>query len=389
MADGLNDGKGNPAVNRVINKLTSGAVTRGEFDQFAAMADKMEENRPIPYDRLGALGALNAKPKAAQVDTGESIPYDYSQRQQMYPALPAPEAPSGRNVLVNDTDPQLTRPEQVGDRETAINVEQRKREQVDSDRKMGITPLQRVRMNRADRRFIDSLPPESREHGELALAANEKDPDLTTATLDHPDIGPKAERSIFEAITDGRTNDARNIIDGYGPAEPAAKRNNPESPEKQDQRGSAEAGTEGTGAPATPDNRNTRVNPFHLGGKWPHELHGLRLHQIARSSKSLVDRAKAKAEIERRNPNREFDRAAHDARKRLWRTIVQAGGISEKEAADIGIDPRSLGGYRMSGLFTPNGMRADILARTLAESGYLNPRQMQDGGDEALLLAVK
>jgi len=317
---------------------------------------------PIEFDRLGALGMINAPAApSAPADTGESIPYDYSTRQQMYPALPSPETPSGRNVLVNDTDPQLTRPEQIGDRETAINFEQRQREQAASDRELGITRRQRVTLD------------------EAALAA--------------PNMGPKAERTVFEAITNGtlQSPEAQSVIARFGlpgrtdangqgqiPVNPAAPG---QQPNTGSERGNAEAGAQGAGTAAAADNRNPGIGPFQIRGQWLHDMKPGALNLLSRNSKSLVERAKARAELDRRNPNREFDRAAHDARKRLWRTIVQAGGISEQEAADIGIDPRSLGGYRMSGLITPNGMRADILARTLAEAGYMNESQMADGGD--------
>lgn len=125
-----------------------------------------------------------------------------------------------------------------------------------------------------------------------------------------------------------------------------------------------------------------RHGPFKLRGKWPQDISAGTLGIFAKS-KSLVERAIARAELDRRNPNRDLDHLTTQARRNLWRTIVRAGGISEREAADIGIDPRSLGGYRMSGLITRNGMGADILARLLVEDGYLAGRQMQDGGDEA------
>jgi hypothetical protein len=222
--------------------------------------------------------------------------------------LPAPDSPSGRGVVLSDGDPELNRPEQLGDLEAARNREQREREQADIDRELGLTPGTR----RAQRARV---------------------------TLN-------ADGSVLESTGQEPAN-------GFGES---SGRSDPTSRDRQ--------------------------GPFKLRGKWPQDISAGTLGIFAKS-KSLVERAIAKAELDRRNPNRNLDRLTTQARRNLWRTIVKAGGISDKESADIGIDPRSVPGYRMSGLISPKGMRADILARLLAENGYLTERQMQDGGDEA------
>ncbi len=376
---------------------------------------------PLEFDRLGALGALNAEPPpAAPADTGETIPFDYFTGNRVAPALPAPETPTGRNVLINDTDAELTRLERMGDRETAINTEQAAREQAAQDEELGITPGTRrairarvtldeggnvIEAEDGDRRYLATVRRDARPHAAAAINAHAINPQLTEAALAAPNVGPQAEQAIFEAIINGRTNtpETQSLLARYGlRADGNGQGAQPVAAAAPGQRPDVAAGA-GADADTGGDNRGAGVvrppqvattdlqrvtpdmGPFRLRSQWPHDMKAGMLGLIAKNSKSFIERAIAKAELDRRNPTRQADRKAHDARKALWRTIVDSGGVSEKEAADIGIDPKALPGYRLSGLISPTGMRADILARTLAEAGYLTPQQMEDvdGGAEA------
>lgn len=394
----------------IANIGAAGSVDEaiGASIRATAPSETPEDRQALDFDRLGALGALHAQPEQTKpADTGEAIPYDYFTGNRIAPALPSPDSPSGRNVLINDTDPELTRTERMGDIEAARNFEQRQREQAAQDVELGMTPGTRAAQRRAvtldeegnildaarddDRQFLGLTRRVNRPHTVAAIDAHAINPTLTEAILAAPQVGPKAEAAVFEAIRNGTvqspaTQDilSRAGIAGTGQADagrPGAQPVNPAAPDRN-----AQAGAGGTAAEPAAVGGSQGVVPeaaFQIRGRWARDIPPGQLGLIARNSKSMLERAAARAELDRRNPTRQADRVAHDARRQLWHAIVQAGGVSEKEAADIGIDPRSIKGYRLAGFITPNGMRADILARTLAENGYLTPKQMEDGGDEA------
>jgi len=214
------------------------AFTRATAPTPAATADA-----PIESDRLGALGLINAAPIAAPEQVGpqhplgdpNAIPYDYSTPAQRFAALPAPEAATGSGILVNDGDAELTRPEQFGDRETRINATQRARkDEADAPAVRDIvqTPegprrRPRVTLDEAgnvidaspeDRQFLSLTRRDARPHAAAAIEAHAINPDLVEAALAAPDMGPKAERTIFEAIINGtvRSTETRSLLNRYG-----------------------------------------------------------------------------------------------------------------------------------------------------------------------------
>jgi len=565
---------------------------------------------PIEFDRLGALGMINAAPTAAPEMVGpeyplgdtNAIPYDYSIRQNRFAALPAPEFPTNSGVLINDTDPELTRPEQFGDRETRINATQRAREEeADAPGVRDIVqtpegPRRRARITLdeagniidapdGDRQFLSLVRREARPHAAAAIEAHSINPALTEAALAAPDMGPKAERTVFEAIINGNPADqqTRSLLERYGipgrladgngqgaqPVNPAASGQQPAGDQRQPAAGQAgtdantggdnrdqgivtppgqiktenlqnttpervegkpitartdkelrllakntrdqdqlkaisdelarrkrevapaqptavapkpknanmvirqvrdrngnmlgtvmepydgtiegarkaaeaatkrmydefpDAGNVASRMGATDENGNPKwaispnfayINPVDsldgratfgdadaiqqvygpkvakdvtpakpitkVGGKLISDTKLPELRRIVARTKIAKVREAVQAEIARReelraasqSPEARLKRAQDKSRKGVWRAIVAAGGISEKEAADLNIDPRSLGGYRMSGLITKNGMRSDILAEFLFNEGYLSDADMQDGGDSA------
>lgn len=94
---------------------------------------------PLFFDKFAAQEELNRAAAAPETIGGQgsqdAIPFDYWNADR--PALPAPDMETGRPIMVNDGDPDLTRPERFGDRETAINAVQAQRERVQTDLEMG------------------------------------------------------------------------------------------------------------------------------------------------------------------------------------------------------------------------------------------------------------
>ena len=529
----VNDGTPGSTRPQTMADLEASVNTRQREREAAARAQELGLNDGA----AGAVAARNAR-DALAVDRNPPA------------ALPAPETPSGRPVLINDTDPELTRGEQIGDLEAQRNREQGARERAARDADLGITAGTREAIDAAAHRAATSPHNDLREPTEGQKAAgnyqkghvrvagldvaienpagSKRRPEWPTlrshygyvkrtegADGDQVDVfvrpgtaegydGPvfvvdqksasgrfdehkamigwpdeasaragylenytpgwngiravtrmsapefrswletgdttrpaaghrvrqeleaaKLKDEIQRAVREARALEAQGISLGTWLADAdilsaeqvqevfgdEGKASGTDSAvvrqgagEARQPVGGATGGREAAGAgsragvdrnasqgreqPGNPGGAGKgparlKPGPFALRGKWAQEMPSGMLGIIAKQSKSMVERAVAKAELDRRNPTREADRVAHEARRKLWHVIVQSGGMSEKEAADIGIDPKSIKGYRLAGFITPDGMRADILARTLAENGYLTPRQMEDGGDEA------
>jgi N12 class adenine-specific DNA methylase len=197
---------------------------------------------PLEFDRLGALGMIHAQPTQPEIAGPQhplgdpnAIPYDYSTPAQRFPQLPAPEDNTGSGVLINDGDAELTRPERFGDREARINTVQQAREEDaygTGVRDIVQTPegprrRPRVTLDEAGniidapdehRPFLSLVRREARPHAAAAIEAHAINPDLTEAALAAPDMGPRAERTVFEAIIHGRTDtrETRALLERHG-----------------------------------------------------------------------------------------------------------------------------------------------------------------------------
>ena len=118
----VNDGTPGSTRPQTMADLEASVNTRQREREAAARAQELGLNDGA----AGAVAARNAR-DALAVDRNPPA------------ALPAPETPSGRPVLINDTDPELTRGEQIGDLEAQRNREQGARERAARDADLGIT----------------------------------------------------------------------------------------------------------------------------------------------------------------------------------------------------------------------------------------------------------
>ena len=200
--------------------IVTGITQAGSVDQAIAAA---ATESPLFFDRFGALEALDraAGTVGGSSLQGESLPYDYTTRQTMYPALPAPDMETGRPIMVNDGE--FTRQEQFQDADTARNFIQGQRERAQFDRDYGkrapITLDERGRILDIPDEYrptIVSLPTIQRRHAAEAAHAFEIDPVRTEAVLADPNVGTKEEAAVFKEIINGQQTSTQGTADAGG-----------------------------------------------------------------------------------------------------------------------------------------------------------------------------